>query len=153
MNGRQQAAQLLRLRQLREDAARAALAQARAHEAACQAQVERRVAQIAAVRADRRALAGWLVDGGDAPRQQAYAAARRLALDDELERAEYDLIDERQALQRAQAAVAEARAAWQRAQVRREAIGQGVDGLRRALARTREQRAERELDSPAVEAR
>lgn len=135
---------LLRLRALREDAARSALAQARQQEATCRAQVERRVAQIAAVRADRRALAAWLAQATDTPRQQPYAAARRLALDDELERAEFDLIDERNALTRATAAVRDALAAWQRAQARREAIDTCVAGARTALGRARERRAESE---------
>ena len=135
---------LLRLRTLREDAARAALAQARQHEAACREQVERRIAHIAVVRADRLALAGWLAQATDTPRQQPYAAARRHALDDELERAEFDLIDERNALARASAAVRDALAAWQRAQARREAIDTCVAGARTALGRARERRAESE---------
>lgn len=139
---------LLRLRTLREDGARRALAQCRVDEAAAHAVVEQRQRQIAALRQARVALLDWVSGAGapDLPRLQGIAAARLAALDDELERAEVDLIDERQALLKAEQASAAALAAWQRAQARREAVGRLADDARRAQALQREQRAERELD-------
>lgn len=139
---------LLRLRVLREDAARGELQRRRADEAAAREVVDRRLRQIDTLRGARRALLAWQTGEGaaDAPRVQPYAAARMAALDDELERAEVELIDERQALQRAGQALQAAQAAWVRASARRQAVDRLAADTRRALALQSERRAERELD-------
>ncbi len=146
-----EARQLVRLRELCENAARAALGRCRAEQAERQRVVRQREQQIEQVRVERRALLTWLVGPGAPalPRITPIAAARQAALDDELERAEFKLIDERQALAQATRALAAAQAAWVAAQARRQAVEQLAADARRALGRQREQRAEREIDMPA----
>lgn len=142
--------QLLRLRALREDTARSALDRCRRTQAECQGAVQRREQQIVLVRRDRSSLLGWLCGAGatELPRLAPAAGARLAALDEEIERAELALGDERIALADATRAVAAAQADWVRARGRREAVAELADAARRVFARNREQRAERELDAP-----
>jgi hypothetical protein len=139
---------LLRLRLMREDAARVSMERCREREAACRRVVEQRVAQIARVRQSRLEMVEWLSDTGtaDVPRTWPYAAARLSALEDELERAQVELIDERDELNAATQELQAARAAWVRESARRQAVEQLAADARLDLARGREQRAERELE-------
>lgn len=147
-----EAHQLARLRSLREAAALTAVEHCRAALAERQRVVHQREQQIKAVRDERLTLFAWQVGPGAPalPRLALIASARQAGLDDELERAEFSLIDERQHLQKAEHALAAARAEWARAQARSEAAQTLADDARRALGRGREQRAERELDAPAL---
>jgi len=140
---------LLRLRLMREEAARVSMARGREREAACRRAVELRQAQIARVRQSRREMLEWLSDRGmaDVPRTWPYAAARLAALEDELERAEVELVDEREEHRAATLELEAARAAWLRESARRQAVEQLAAESRLDLARGREQRAERELDA------
>jgi flagellar biosynthesis chaperone FliJ len=143
-----EARQLLRLRELREDTARQALDRARhAHDAA-QGAVQRREQQLVQVRRTRSALLGWLCGAGasELPRVAPAAGARLGALDEEIERAELALSDERIALAEAARALALAQGAWVHARGRRQAVALLADDARRAQQQQREQRAERELD-------
>jgi flagellar biosynthesis chaperone FliJ len=139
---------LLRLRLMREDAARVSMERCREREAACRRVVEQRQAQIARVRQSRLEMVEWLSDTGtaDVPRTWPYAAARLTALEDELERAEVELIDERDELKAATQELQAARAAWVRESARRQAVEQLAADARLDLARGREQRAEREIE-------
>jgi len=139
---------LLRLRVMREDAARVSMQRCREREAGCRRIVEMRLAQIARVRQSRREMVAWLSDRGvaDVPRTWPYAGARLSALEDELERAEVELIDERDDLKAATQELDAARAAWLRESARRQAVEQLAADTRRDLAREREQRLERESD-------
>ena len=147
-----EARQLARLRRLREDAAFTAVERCRDALAERQRVVQAREQQIKAVRDERMTLFMWQVGPGAPalPRLALIASARQAGLDDELERAEFGLIDERHQLTKAEQALAAARAEWARAQARSEAAQTLADAARRALGRNREQRAERELDAPAL---
>ena len=147
-----EARQLARLRRLREDAAFTAVERCRDALAERQRVVQAREQQIKAVRDERMTLFTWQVGPGAPalPRLALIASARQAGLDDELERAEFGLIDERHQLTKAEQALAAARAEWARAQARSEAAQTLADAARRALGRNREQRAERELDAPAL---
>ena len=147
-----EARQLARLHTLREQAALAELGRCRAAQAERQRVVQQREEQIRAVRDARMTLFGWQTGRGAPalPRIALIAAARQAGLDDELERAEFGLIDERLALTKAEQALAAAQAGWAQARARSEAAHTLTDDARLALGRNREQRAERELDAPAL---
>ena len=139
--------QLLRLRQLHEAAALRALGSAREQHAVAWQQVRDRQEHIALVQRELKALAAW-VQGANLPRAARlapYSAACQAKLDDELERARYDLIDEQRALDDAAAAMAHARAAWLRAQGRQQVAQQLALDTQRALLRQHDQRVEREI--------
>ncbi|HUG22605.1 hypothetical protein [Piscinibacter sp.] len=141
--------QLLRLRRLREDAARAERDERRRACEAAQAAVREREALIEQARARRDALGAYITGDGAATisRLAPFAGARREALDEALERAEYALIDDEAALARAERAFADAQAAWLRAAARSRAVEQLNERTRRGFMRAAEQYAERELDT------
>ena len=147
-----EARQLARLRSLREAAALTAVEHCRDALAERQRVVHQREQQIKAVRDERLTLFAWQVGPGAPalPRLALIASARQAGLDDELERAEFSLIDERQHLKKAEQALTAARAEWARAQARSEVAQTLADDARRALGRGRDQRAERELEAPAL---
>ena len=147
-----EARQLARLRSLREAAALAAVERCRDALAERRRVVHEREQQIRAVRDERMTLFTWQVGPGAPalPRLALITAARQAGLDDELERAEFSLIDERHHLTQAEQALAAARTEWARARARSEAAQTLADDARRALGRGRDQRAERELDAPAL---
>lgn len=147
-----EARQLARLRGLREDAAFSAVEHCRAALVERERVVHKRERQIRAVRDERLTLFAWQVGPGAPalPRLALIASARQAGLDDELERAEFSLVDEHHHLAQAGQALAAARADWARAQARSEAARTLADDARRAFGRNAEQRAERELDAPAL---
>ena len=147
-----EARQLARLRALREQAALAELGRCRAAHAERQRVVQQREQQIRAVRGERMTLFGWQTGPGAPalPRIALIAAARQAGLDDELERAEFGLIDERHHLTQAGQTLAAAQAGWAKARARSDAAHTLADDARRALGRHRAQRAERELDAPTL---
>ncbi len=138
--------QLLRLRQLREAAALREVGVQRARHAKAWQQVQDRKEHIALVQRELKELSTW-ADGASlprAPRLAPYAQACQAKLENELERAQYDLIDEQQALDEATGALSEARAAWLRAQRRQQAAQQLTQDTHKALLLQRDQRLERE---------
>lgn len=143
--------QLLRLRQLREEAARAEVERCREAQAERQRVVDARLAQIADARMARDTLLSWIgaVEAEVLPRLAPFAEARRALLDDQLERAEFELIDERTDLDRADAALATARAQWLRARGRSEAVATLHHDARRAHGLARERRDEAEIEGPS----
>lgn len=142
------ARQWLRLRQLRVQRARQALAQALAAESAARLAVGERQALIDASRERLTALAHhWGGTGSvDLPRWGDQLAAHRASLDERLERDEYALLDEQEALDEARTAVQQRRVELARAQAREDAVDATLQTQRRALAGAREQQAELDVE-------
>lgn len=138
------ARQWLRLRQLRVQRARQALAQALAAESTARQALDRRQALIDASRDQLAALARHWGGAGsvDLPRWGDQLAAHRASLDERLERDEYALLDEQEALDEARTTVQQRRADLARAQAREDAVDATLQTQRRALAMAREQGAE-----------
>ena len=139
--------QWLRLRQLRVQRARHALQQAQQalHEA--EAAAARREALIAESRDRLAALAQhWSGPGSaDLPRWGSQVKAHREALEERLERDEYALLDENEAVAAARETCAQRRAELGRAQAREEAVDATLKNQRLQRSRAREHQAE--LDS------
>jgi hypothetical protein len=142
------AQQWLRLRQLRVQRARHALVQAQQQESQAMAAVEHREACIEQGRERLLTLAlHWGGSGSvDLPRWNGQVQAHRDALSERLERDEYALIDEQEALAQAQAAVSQRRADLARAQAREDAVDATLKDQRRATLLAREQQAELEAE-------
>jgi hypothetical protein len=145
--GQADAAQLLRLRALRERTAHSALARCRREREAAAAALQARRQHITELRARRHELMGWLsgAGAGALPRVAPYGRARIEALEESIEREVLDLEDDAAALRRADAALAAAQAAWLAAQARHEALREHGATLNRAAMRDAERRGEREL--------
>lgn len=140
--------QLLRLRELREDAARRAHELCRTRRDDALRAVREREAELQAQRTERDELAAYTAgDGASAmPRLAGYASARRELLDDRIERNEYALIDDEEALADAERELQQAREAWSQARARTQAVGDLRERTSRHAAHASEQRAERELE-------
>lgn len=146
----QDARQLQRLRELRERKALSALRQAEAEVATAEHAVAERQAAMDRLQLARDQLSERIV-GACAPqlgRLAIYASAAQEDLDDQLERTEYALIDEEEALSAARAQAERARAAWLRAVSQNGSAQTLVGDARKALLRDRDTRLERE-DAPA----
>ncbi|MDR2155946.1 MAG: hypothetical protein LBE78_13140 [Burkholderiaceae bacterium] len=143
------ARQLKRLRELRERAALNGLRGAEARLQAAIQSMQERQAVILHLHNERQALALRVVGelATDMVRLASYVSALQAKLDDDLERAEYALIDEEHAVAEARAKVKEARQAWLQAVSRHNAATTMVSDSSQALRRDREARAERE-DAP-----
>ena len=144
-------AQLQRLRQWREDAARVCRDARAADHAAALAAVHERERRIAQLRSDIARLTAF-VAGDGAPRMAQltpYATARRVLLDDQLERAEYGLIDDQEVLAETEQALARAQAALLRASLHQQAMARLCSDTQRLHARAGERRVERDGDQPA----
>lgn len=140
------ATQLQRLRALRERKALQASQQAERDAQAAQQVVLEREAQIRQLQARRLELLHSLV-GTYAARMgvlAGYASAAQEALDDQLERAEYALIDEEEALISARGRAVAARNAWLQAVAQHQASTTLRDDARQSLRRERETLLERE---------
>ena len=146
----QDARQLHRLRELRERQALNALRQAESQVAAAEQAVAERQRAMDRLQQQRDALSQRIV--GDCAarlgRLAAYASATQEDLDDQLERTEYALIDDEDALSEAREQAAQARAAWLRAVSQSGSAQTLVGDARKALLRERDRRLERE-DAPA----
>jgi hypothetical protein len=139
-----QAAQLLRLRLLRQEQAEAALRAARQEQAQALQAVRVAQAKVDSERAARDSLLRAFGHTPGLPRVAAFAEARRDAVAESLERAEYALLDDEETLQAADHALEQAGHALRRALARRDAAQQAVQQARRDHHRALEQRAERE---------
>jgi len=140
------ARQLKRLRELRE---RTALNTLRSAEAELQAAIQvmqKRQATIVSLQNERQSLAQRMIGelAPDMARLASYVSALQDKLDDDLERAEYALIDDEQAVANVQAKVNQARQAWLHAVSSHGAATNLVGETSQALHRDREARAERE---------
>ncbi|MDT7837967.1 hypothetical protein [Aquabacterium sp. OR-4] len=142
------ARQWQRLRQLHVQRERRALAQARAAEARARDSVSRREHGIAQQHQALQALARHWGGAGcvDLPRWAGQLAAHRAVLHERLERDEYALIDEQQALHGAQQQVQRCRAALARAQARESAVDATLADRQRLRLGHHEQQAELEAD-------
>jgi len=142
------AQQLHRLRGLRVQRARDAVAAALRNLAAAAATVQERQRAVEQGRRRIDALAHALVHAlaSKLPRWSTTATAQRERLEDRLERDEFELIDDQRRLEEAQEQAQRARAELTRALAREDAVNGLVDETRRARASWREQRVERELE-------
>lgn len=140
--------QWLRLRELRVQRARQAVAEAVRDERQARAAVESREAAIERSRQRLAELARhWAGPGCPAmPRWGDQVQAHRDALADRLERDEYALLDERDSLLQAEQASAQRRAELLRAQAREAAVLTTLKAQRRDLQRAREERAEQDAE-------
>jgi len=144
----EQARQLLRLRLLREELARRERLQAERERLAAAQAVREREAEVAGHRDARANLLQRAVQQAhELPRLAPYFGARRDELDDRLERAEYALIDDEEALEAATTQLAEASDRWRAARTREEAAQHLLARARREDRQANERRAERE-DAP-----
>lgn len=142
------ARQWLRLRQLRVQRARLALALAQAGERQALAAVQDRELRIQ----QGRALIAELVlhwggpGSADMPRWVHQVQVHGEVLAERLERDEYALLDERETLEQAQAEVRQRRADLARAQAREDAVDATLKDQRRQTRQTRERQAELETE-------
>ena len=143
------ARQLQRLRELRERTALAALRRAETAQRAAQAVVDEHQHTMRRLLAERQQLAQRVVGelAGRIGRLADCVTAVQADLDDQLERTEYALIDDEQALASAREETDAARQAWLRAVSRHGAAGTLVADARKALRHESAARAERE-DAP-----
>jgi hypothetical protein len=142
-----QAAQLLRLRELRQQQALAAQARARQEQLQAQEAVRRAEAAMQAQRDAQLRLLAALQDGSGLPRVLDFAEMQRVRVADLLERAEYALIDDQEALHSADRRLDQAGLALRQAQSREQAATDLLKRERLQLRRADERRAERE-DAP-----
>lgn len=140
--------QWLRLRQLRVQRARQALAQAQAEAAQARAAVDEREQRIAAGRVRLAELARHWGGAGsaDMPRWGEQLKAHRESLAERLERDEYALLDEQEALAQAEAAVQQLRAALARAEARESAVDATLKDQHRQTLMARDREAELEAE-------
>lgn len=147
----QDARQLARLRQLRERAALAALREAERACAQAQEAIDARKAVFARLQRERDALGQRIVNDcvPEMGRLAAYAGAAVEALDDQIERTEYALMDDEDALAQAREKQAQAHQAWQRAVAATGAANTLVDDTRKAQRQMQETMQEREAEDTA----
>jgi hypothetical protein len=144
----EQARQLQRLRQLREERALRLRAEAQRECDAAQAAVRQREAELAEQRQARSDLLHRAVhEAMHLTRLAPYLSARRDDLDDKLERAEYALIDDVEALEEASAGLHQASLRWRAARARDDAASDLLARARCDQRQAIEGRAERE-DAP-----
>lgn len=144
------ARQLQRLRELRERKALTALRAAEAEVAAAEEALATRQRAMERLQRERDQLSQRIVHdcAPQLGRLADCASATQADLDDQLERTEYALIDDEDALAAAREQAAEARAAWLRAVSQSGSAQTLVGDARKALRRERDTRLERE-DAPA----
>ena len=146
----QDARQLQRLRELRERKALTAFRAAEAEVARAQQALDERQRTMERLQRARDDL-GRRIVGDFAPqmgRLSGYVSATQEDLDEQLERTEYALIDDEEALSNAQGHAAQAHAAWLRVVSQSGSAETLVGDARKALLRERDRRLERE-DAPA----
>jgi flagellar biosynthesis chaperone FliJ len=143
-----EAQQLCRLRALRVQRAQEACTHAQTAVDAAARKVRESERAIERIRGECDALSHAMVNAlvPHLPRWATMATAQRERLADQLERAEYALIDDEQDLEKAREGLAQARTDLTRAQAREDAVKGLAKEARHAQAQAREQRADRELE-------
>jgi flagellar biosynthesis chaperone FliJ len=143
-----EARQLCRLRSLRVERAQAAWTTARDEVDAAVRKVRDSERAIERIRIRIDSLSHAVVNGfaPHLPRWAAMVTAQTERLADQLERAEYALIDDEHALEEARERLAQARTALTRAQASEDAVKGLAKEAMQALAHAREQRADCELE-------
>ena len=146
----QDARQLQRLRALRERKALLALRAAEAELAAAEQALAERQRAMERLQHARDQLSERIVGecASQLGRLAAYASATQEDLDDQLERTEYALIDDEDAVSTARDRTAQARASWLRAVSQTGSAQTLVGDAHKALLRARDTLLERE-DAPA----
>lgn len=141
-------AQLLRLRNVRVDAAQAEVQRQRAECARAADAVQQRLQHIAENRQHVDRHAAYTVGDGvqDLPRLAPLFSAFREKLGDTLERNEYALVDDEETLEAEQARLRDRQQAWRREQSRRDGIGEALQRSRRTLAQHADQQADNDAD-------
>jgi superfamily II RNA helicase len=144
-------AQLLRLRGLRTAAAARECAQCRSALETAQTAVKLRIERIAQCHRERESFEAQLVGphARDVARFASTSAARRDQLNEQIEREEYALLDDEEALKDAQAQLADALARWSRERARED----GVRELLRAGVQEAVQIAEAQIEAEAQDRR
>ncbi len=145
-----QTAQLQRLRELRRTQAEQQARQAREAQASALAATRATEAKVSAHRGERQALLQQMAEGGLLLRWAAQAQARRELVEDQLERAEYALIDDEEALHAADRHLDQASAALRSAWARDDAAQRALQRARVQLTAADERRAEREDPCPTA---
>lgn len=145
---RHEAKQLCKLRSLRVQRAREGVAQAQAGVERAAAAVRQRELLIADLRRSIAGLQQAVVTtlAPTLPRWSAVTTAQRERLADQLERAEYALLDDQHELEQAQEKLQAARSELTRALAREDAVRGLAEQTRRAHALNRERRAELEIE-------
>lgn len=125
--------ELLRLRQLREDAARQAREACQRELASLLAQRDEHEQRWHALCEQRRQLGVWMDQGGALAMAQLnpYKSARREHFDEQCERAEYDVIEDDELIAQARDRLAEANQAWVRCAAQRQAVEEMLGSQRR----------------------
>jgi len=143
-----EARQLCRLRGLRVERAQSAWTTARDEADAALRKVRDSERAIERVRSAIDALGDAIVNAlvPHLPRWATMVTAQRDRLADQLERAEYALIDDEHALEQARERLAEARTALTRAQASEDAVKGLAKEALHVRANAREQRADSELE-------
>lgn len=147
----EQARQLARLRQLRERTALAALHEADKALLQAEEALERRRAALARLSEERGQLSQRIVHecASDLGRLAAYIGAMTADLDDQIERTEYAMLDDEEALDEARKSRERARQAWLRASAAVNAAETLVTDTRRAHRQAQEAVQEREAEDAA----
>lgn len=142
------AAQMLRLRSLRVQRAREAVAKAKLDVQQAEAVVEARQRTIESTQREIVALADAVVTtlAPQLPRWSAMVSATRERLADKLEREEYGLIDDERELEQARERAQQAGAELTRALAREDAVRGLAKQARKAVLHAREQRVELEIE-------
>lgn len=143
--------QLLRLRQLREECARAKREVRRAERDEVFAVLQEHQANLKKLNLQRSALADWMAGEGASSmaRLNAFASARHAFLADACERAEYALLDDEEALADTERQLAQAHERWIRSCSQTRSVERLLARTRTGLARMAELRAEQEMDAVA----
>jgi hypothetical protein len=143
-----EARQLCRLRALRVERAQEAWTRARDARDAALRKVRDSEEAIVRVRTEIDTLGAAIVHSlaPHLPRWATMITARTERLADQLERAEYALIDDEHALEEARERLAQARTALTRAQASQDAVQGLAREAKQAVAQAREQRADIELE-------
>lgn len=143
-----EAKQLHRLRSLRVQRAREQIPPAQAKVDQAFAAVLQRQREIDHLRHEVSGLRDAIVTtlAPRLPRWSQVTSAQQERLADQLERAEYGLIDDEHALEAAQEKLQQARSELTRALAREDAVRGLAEQAKRCRALAREQRAEREVD-------
>lgn len=144
-------AQLRRLRDLRVEAAEAAVRARRDDCARAAAAVQARLGEIAVRRETVARHAAYTVSDGapDLPLLSPQFSAYRAQVDEGLERSEYALMDDEAELEASQARLAAAQTAWRREASRRDGVDELLVRSRRAAALHVERLADHDADERA----
>lgn len=136
--------QLSRLRQLRVKAALEHQNMCAQQLHAAQAKAETRMSRIANIRGNIKDLSDYMVGPGCSrlPKEATYAIAQRERLDDQLERNEYALLSEQEAVDEAEQLLQDAKDVWLKAIAREEAVKKMLEKFQHQIVLDEHKRSE-----------